>query len=380
MRTFRTRPAPAVAPPAGPAIRPRLRGLADEVRRYQHTAARPVRPANRRRDAVVVLTALAALAVTHAAFALAIDRLPGVRDPLYADKAVKLRERIAAQPDWPVVVQFGSSRTSNALRGADNAPMNLFNFGVPAAGPVVQGLYLRRWLAEGRRTDLVLLELFPAQLASQVPQPVESHFTNPERFTPDESVAAVAHGFPAATFGGTPGTAPVYTYRLQLLGRVFPAWLPWRNRYDSSRGTDAAGWMKSVYDCPTSDQRAEGIARARAEYGAILQTLRIDGPVGEALRASLELCRARGVRAAVVLMPEGRSFRKLYSADARLRVGDFVRGLERDFGPVVINARAWLDDAAFIDGHHALPDGAAAFTAKLAEHIAPLLRDADAPR
>lgn len=380
MRAFRTTAEPAAAPPAGPAARPRLRGLLDEVRRHQRPVARPTRAVNHRRDAFAVLTAVALAAATHAAFALAIGRLPEVRDPLYADKAAKLRERIAAQPDLPVVVQFGSSRTSNALRGADIASANVFNFGVPAAGPVVQGVYLRRWLDEVQRTDLVLLEMFPAQLASQVPRPIESHFTNPERFAPAEAEAVVDHGFPAETFGTAPRVPAPYDYRLQLLGRLFPAWLPWANRYDSSRGTDAAGWMKSIYDNPTPDQRAAAVARAKAEYGGILQTLHVGGPTADALRESLELCRARGVRAAVVLMPEGRSFRKLYSVDARLRVGDFIRSLERDFGPVVINARSWLDDAAFIDGHHALPEGATAFTTNLAERIAPLLRDADAPR
>ncbi len=380
MHAFRTPAAPVAAPPAGPVTRPRLRGLLDEIRRYPQPIAPPTRATRHLRDAVAVMTTVALVATTHVAFALAIDRLPGVRDPLYADKAAKLRERIVAYPNLPVVVQFGSSRTSNALRGTDVAWANVFNFGVPAAGPVVQGVYLRRWLDEGHRTDLVLLEMFPAQLASQMPRPLESHFTNPERFVPAEADDVVAHGFPAESFGTLPRVYAPYDFRLQLLGRLFPVWLPWHNRYDSSRGTDAAGWMKSIYDRPTPDQRVAAVARAKAEYGDILQTLRVGGPTADALRESLELCRGRGVRVAVVLMPEGTSFRRLYSVDARLRVGEFIRSLERDFGPVVINARSWLGDTAFIDGHHVLPEGATTFTAKLAERIAPLLRDADASR
>jgi hypothetical protein len=137
--------------------------------------------------------------------------------------------------------------------------------------------------------------------------------------------------------------------------------------------------LKGIVEHPSPDQRVAGIARAKAEYGNLLQTLRLDGPAASALRESLKLCRERGVKSAVVLMPEGTTFAALYTDDARRRVAAFVAELERDFGPIVIDARGWLDDAAFIDGHHALPSGASTYTATLAERIAPLLEAADAP-
>lgn len=379
MRTFRTVTTSPIAPPTGPTTRPRLRGLVEEVRRYQRPTKRLPHFADPRHSAIAVLTAAAVVVASQAALALALAGMPGVRDPLYADKAEKLRASLDANPSAKVVVQFGSSRTSNALRGLDLRPTIAFNFGIPATGPVVQGVYLRRWLDEGRRTDLVLLEMFPAQMASQMPRPMESYFVNPERFDAAETGRVVTQGFAPERFGAAPGVSALFRYRLQILGRMAPALLPWNARYDSSRGSDAAGWLKGIVEDPTPEQRAAGVARANAEYANLLQTLRLDGPAASALRDSLSLCRERGVKAAVVLMPEGTSFAALYTDDARRRVEAYVADLARDFGPVVIDARGWLADAAFIDGHHALPSGASTFTARLGERIAPLLEAADAP-
>lgn len=378
MRSFRTVTKPPIALPSRPATRPRLRGLIEEVRRHQRPTNRQPSFADRRRSAVVVITAIATAIAVQAALALVIAETPGIRDPLYADKAEKLRACIDANPDAKVVVQFGSSRTSNALRGLDLWPKIAFNFGIPATGPVVQGVYLRRWLDEGHRTDLVLLEMFPAQLASQMPHPMESYFINPERFNSAETSRVIAHGFPAKRFDEAAGFSALYRYRLQTLGRIAPAWLPWNARYDSSRGSDSVGWLRGIFDNPTPEQRAAGIARATAEYGNLLQTLRLDGPAALAMHENLVLCQERGVAAVVVLMPEGKSFDALYTADARRRVTAFVADIERNFGSVVIDARRWLEDADFIDGHHALPSGAGTFTTKLGERIAPLLEVSDA--
>ena len=79
-----------------------------------------------------------------------------------------------------------------------------------------------------------------------------------------------------------------------------------------------------------------------------------------ALRTSLELCRACGVPAALVLMPEGTDFRAWYPPAVAAALADLLTGLAAEFGVSLIDARPWLSDEAFSDGHHMLPDGAAA--------------------
>src|SRR5437868_3973864 len=133
---------------------------------HAHTRRGPDRL--RRTGRAALLTAVALWVATQAVLSATLgDRW---RDPLYADKADKLRQRIIAKtgPAGPplTVVMFGSSRTANALRGlalepgleaATGRSAVLFNFGVPAAGPVSHLIHLRRLFAAGVRPDLVLI-------------------------------------------------------------------------------------------------------------------------------------------------------------------------------------------------------------------------------
>ena len=64
----------------------------------------------------------------------------------------------------------------------------------------------------------------------------------------------------------------------------------------------------------------------------------------------------------LVLMPESRAFRGLYGpgADDRLRAV---------LPAGVVDAREWLPDDAFNDGHHMLARGAEAFTDRLGREV-----------
>jgi hypothetical protein len=118
---------------------------------------------------------------------------------------------------------------------------------------------------------------------------------------------------------------------------------------------------------------------ARQAYEEHLSGFRLGGPSAAALRELLELCRAEGISAALVLMPEGSEFRSWYPPAARAQIDHFLDELCRDCGAGVIDARLWLADEDFVDGHHPYPQGAARFSARLArEVIAPRLGRAGA--
>ncbi len=92
----------------------------------------------------------------------------------------------------------------------------------------------------------------------------------------------------------------------------------------------------------------------------------------------LDLCRREGLRAAVVVLPEGDAFRALYPPEALRKIDDYLDRLAADVP--VIDARGWVGDDGFADGHHLLPSGASVFTARLArEALSPLLRGEIAP-
>jgi hypothetical protein len=48
------------------------------------------------------------------------------------------------------------------------------------------------------------------------------------------------------------------------------------------------------------------------------------------------------------------------------RLDAFLGDVTRAFGVRLVDARDWLPDAAFYDGHHLLPAGAKAFSVRLA--------------
>src|SRR5262245_28518002 len=95
---------------------------------------------------------------------------PFWRDPTFFLKLSRLQHRLKKSPEHPLsVVMLGSSRTRAGLQGlvADDflrervdRPVQLFNFGVSAAGPFNHLLYLRR-LQAAQRPDLLLVEVMP---------------------------------------------------------------------------------------------------------------------------------------------------------------------------------------------------------------------------
>jgi hypothetical protein len=314
---------------------------------------------------------------------------PGLRDPLYFDKYAKLRRRVASRTTAagrPVtVVMFGSSRTLLGLDGRLledelaarlGRPTVAFNFGMPAAGPITNLVNLRRLLEAGERPDLVLIEVMPPLLAAQQPVPQEYRFLLPERLLPAEVAVALTYGFPADDVRGRwwqSALVPWYGLRFPILGRLASGWLPWALRFDSSRNADAAGWFPVLATSVSPEEYRRAVARTREEYRPMLEGLCFGGPPSQALRDSLALCRDHGARAALVLMPEGSDFRGWYPPGARAALAELLDGLSQTFGAPLIDAREWLGDDGFTDGHHLLPSGAVAFTRRLgAELLSPL--------
>jgi hypothetical protein len=71
-------------------------------------------------------------------------------------------------------------------------------------------------------------------------------------------------------------------------------------------------------------------------------------------------------------MPESAEFRSWYPPEMLAAIDRFVAELSAEFGVPIVDARGWIADAEFSDGHHLLPSGAAVFTDRLARE--PVLR------
>jgi hypothetical protein len=96
------------------------------------------------------------------------------------------------------------------------------------------------------------------------------------------------------------------------------------------------------------------------------------------MRALIDLltaCHGAGIPAVLVLMPEASAFRALYTAEVRCGIDGTLDKFRRDWHVPLIDARTWVADADFWDGHHLLPPGAMAFTQHLAREMLPLLAE-----
>jgi hypothetical protein len=78
----------------------------------------------------------------------------------------------------------------------------------------------------------------------------------------------------------------------------------------------------------------------------------------------IELCQAEHIPVVLYLMPEARALRAWYTQEGQACLDAYLRDMTRQYGVRIIDAREWLPDTAFADGHHLLPHGATAFTSR----------------
>lgn len=361
----------------------RIRRPRPGARRRPH----PAPGAGRRR-------AVAALATGLLVFAAAQGALVGVSffsswvfDPVYADKEIRLgRVERAAPAGAARVVLLGTSRTgqgfaagrAGACAADAGVSVEAFNFGIPGAGPITHLVYLKRLLAAGHRPDLLVVEVLPPLLADAPGGPIEGRLLAGDLLTRDEIEIVAQYGVPTERLrrqwrGAT--VLPAHGHRFKLLGRLFPDALPVGLRCDWGRPPDPHGWGPAFADGISADERARGTARAADEYRGMLSHELPAGPAAAALRDLLALCRAERVPAALVLFPEATAFRSLYPSEVEPRLTRFLSGLSAEFGCPVTDARAWMADEDFSDGHHLVRSAAERFSDRFArEALAPPLR------
>jgi hypothetical protein len=314
-----------------------------------------------------------------------------LRDPTYWFKAERLKRRLTGAERPLTVVMLGSSRTLHGLEAASleaplsrqlGRPVVAFNFGLVGAGPLTELLTLRRLLADGIRPDLLLVEVLPPVLAGQIP------FFEVQRVQPPVSclrawelrlVERYGERTPRGPRGarGAARLLPCYYHRLALVSRLWPSLLPWGDRLNGFQEVNDSGDLAPLY---RAEQRPRALAVAEREYQLYLNGFRLGGPAPRALEELLRTCRREGIPTALVLMPEGPAFRSWYRGQSWPQIREYLDGVSRRTATPLFSAREWLDEDAFLDSHHMLPQGSARFTERLGrEVIGPLLSRRRAP-
>jgi hypothetical protein len=312
---------------------------------------------------------------------LVLSRL--VRQESDPDKICQdqISERLSEKGSDPFVLQHnGQSAHVRAggltpFRTASDSPNGqtprAFNFALTGAGPIMELLCLRRLLGKGIRPERVILEILPP-LLHQTDSWSEEAWLNIDRLG-FEDVRFLGH------YTDQPlllwmrwirsRSVPWFTNRFCIMSDFAPGWLPWECRQDGWRGMDDAGWLPYPRTAVDSEEYERGREFARKQYAPAFQDFEISAKPEQALRELLELCRRRQIAVVLVLMPEGSDFQSWYPPRARTKVNAYLAEVTREYGVPLIDARSWMNDSAFFDGHHLLPDGARLFTERFARDV-----------
>src|SRR6516225_11829696 len=107
---------------------------------------------------------------------------------------------------------------------------------------------------------------------------------------------------------------------------------------------DAWGWEQPGWDSHTAEAFQQSAMFCRALYGPLLNNFRVSPSADHALCQLLEVCRQKQVRAALVILPESRTFRSLYPKPTEDLLRNYLAQLCQTYGTPLVDARAWYDD------------------------------------
>jgi hypothetical protein len=326
-----------------------------------------------------LLWALLGFSLLQLAFTVVMDGWhPEFYDPEYDVRLQMLRQRMAEAPDRRLLLFIGSSRTVSAFRPEILPPFQpssgpqplVFNFSHLASGPAMNYVLLNRLLRDGIHPRWLVVELMLPCLSREsysVAVESASWYDLPvlHRCVPLDKVYTV--------FLRT-RLLPWYQRRSEVLCANAPDWCHVESRQGSERekikldplGGDT-NWITPATLEPAEVRRRTKFARAG--YFEPLQHFQIKGTIDRTVRALLDLCRKEHVSVTLVMTPESKEFQSWYSPAALAIINEFCARLRREYGVPIIDARNWVAEDGFTDGHHTLIRGADIFTLHLGREV-----------
>jgi hypothetical protein len=324
---------------------------------------------------------LALFALGQLALALAAERgHPELIDPEYGRRFQQLQARRQEAPGRPLLLMLGSSRTAMGFRpdalpplpaGAGGPPL-AFNYSLVSAGPLTELLCLERLAAGGVRPDAVLIEVWLPHLGpeksflTRLDQGVRSDLRLADRYSPEAR--------PGCWRCLERRLLPAYFLRSGLQREWLPPQGPAGPEAVYWSTLDGSGWLPCPWDLRATGAYATFAVKQQADYGPTVQRFGVTPAGDRALHDMLVLCRRRGIKAALVWMPEASDFRRYYSPDALAGMRAYLAALSDAYQAPCLDMREWAPDEDFADGFHLTPAGAARLTERLGrEFLAPWL-------
>lgn len=303
-----------------------------------------------------------------------------VRDPEFYLLEGMLRERMAEKPGRPTAMFVGSSRVAHgfdARRATGEHDAVVFNFGVPGSGPYFQTVMLDRLRQDGVRIDVLFLEVLHSFYNAAGVRSLDGSLLDGARLSYGEAVGLLDYGRKSKSGPlrrwAVARALPLYRHQAELREQIgLDVFQPGEGPTPPFAPIDPLGYRERPID---PKLHTELTRLAHKQYDPFYTSFELDTAAWNRLIASIERARSGGTAVAIVLMPEGSGFRSLYAPAVRTGVDELVRRLREEVGVTVVDARAWLDDSAFYDQHHLLPDGARVFADRFrAEALEPALQ------
>jgi hypothetical protein len=303
----------------------------------------------------------------------------------------QLHERLAEATDRPVVLSLGSSRIDWAFQagrldgqpGPDGRPLLVYNFGVPAAGPIHECLYVNDFLAEGIRPRLLLVEFVGTHFnQSRRGIASEEHWTE-SRWISGHQLLFLRRYFSnprrAITEWLEGRLAPWYCYRWTIHERLLGNNLRPDPFDQTHRPMDSCG-SRMLANEIGAGYRAWRYYEANKMYGESLQRFQMGAKPVQAMHDLLDRCQREHIAVALVVMPATKEFNSLYNPQGRAQLESLLVQLRSRYGVEIIDASDWLEQEDFEDGHHVLKSGASKFTTRMIDEVQKLLARTDPPQ
>jgi hypothetical protein len=331
-----------------------------------------------------LLSSLLLFLVLQTVFAVALDRWnPELVDPEYQLHLKTLLDRQREAPDRPLLLVLGSSRTALAFRPELIPPLPTsagptalpFNFSHYGAGPLFNLMELRRILADGIRPTWLVVEVMPAYYAYDNSAWLMLHATM-------RDISLLNSYLPSWRVYGD------YFKRHIKLAPKYPAEILHQNVFGWDgipkeaairRISPQGGCLLLEHDVDESTRSIRTNA-TRAIFGRYLGSYKVTSIAERATREILGLCRENGIKVALVITPEGSTFRHWYKADTYPQLIHFLTATCESFDVPLVDGRDWLSDRDFFDYHQVIGPGAILFTNRLTnEVLRPLVQGKTVP-
>ena len=249
------------------------------------------------------------------------------------------------------MVVLGSSRVGagfvpeelGPIYDPDGGQISVINFSHLGAGPRMNLVQLHRLLNDGVAPKYLLVELLPAHLHHE--PMVLSELALPD----------IRWLLPSWGSNELLGKAAEYRlsamsrYRTNCLETLAPALVTGDRVALRSFGGDGGWEGRNALD---TVKRAALNRTIHLQYAESMARWQIDPLLDAAMRELLDLCRAHGIRTAIVLFPESTSFRSWYGEGVEDRLRQYLTTLAEHEGVSIFDERATMQDSDFIDPHH----------------------------